>query len=180
MGQPSWREIRRLQVPDRPAALWTPALDYVTPAKLYRITVEPQAPPPAPQAGAQQAAAQQGGPQQGAPQQAQAQAVVPQDQRWTPAGEQPTTADGNPALSRNGGLVIDGCAPGALIGKVGGSTADLKPDKDKVILFSVGRHCVFSVTEAAKTGALYLCINDGREGITGVQGRLEVTICEAL
>jgi hypothetical protein len=178
MGQPSWREIRRLQVPDRPAALWTPALDYVTPAKLYRITVEPQAPPPAPapQAGAQQAAAQQGGPQQPAP----AQAPAPQDQAWTPAGEQACTADGNPALSRNGGLVIDGCAPGALIGKIGGSTADLKPDKDKVILFSVGRHCVFSVTEAAKTGALYLGINDGREGLTGVQGQLEVTICEAL
>ena len=168
MGQPSWREIRRLQVPDRPAAMWTPALDHVTPAKLYRITVEPQA-------GAQQ----QAGPQQPAAAQAPA-PPPPQDQRWTPAGEQPCTADGSPTLSRNGGLVIEGCAPGALIGKVGGSTADLKPDKDKVILFSVGRHCVFSVTDAVKTGALYLGINDGREGITGVQGQLEVTICEAL
>jgi hypothetical protein len=50
---------------------------------------------------------------------------------------------------------------------------------DKLILFSVGRHCVFGVGDAAKAGALYLGINDARETVTGVQGQLEVRI-EAL
>src|ERR1700686_430938 len=40
MGQPRWREIKRVIVPGREASLWTPALDYVTPGKLYRLVVE--------------------------------------------------------------------------------------------------------------------------------------------
>jgi hypothetical protein len=51
---------------------------------------------------------------------------------------------------------------------------------DKLVLFSVGRHCVFSVGDAAKAGALYLGINDARETVTGVQGLLKVRIDEAL
>jgi hypothetical protein len=105
---------------------------------------------------------------------------TPRDQRWVPESGTACTADGDPSLNRNGALIIDGCAPGALIAKIGGSTADLKPDKDKVVLFGVGRHCVFSIGDANKAASLYLGINDTREGICQLQGQLEVTIFEAL
>lgn len=155
MAQPTWREIARVKVPGRPETLWTGALDFVTPTKLYRIAVEPQS------------AAAAGG-------------ASLQDQRWTPLSGQACTADGDPTLSRSEALVIDGCPAGALIGKIGGSTADSKPDSDKCILFSVGRHCVFSISEPTRAGALYLGINDARVAISGVAGQLEVRIDEAL
>jgi hypothetical protein len=77
-------------------------------------------------------------------------------------------------------LTLDACAPGALIAKIGGSTADLKPDKDKLLLFSVGRHCVFSIADGSKVGSLYLGMNDTKETLRKVHGQLEVTIFEAL
>jgi hypothetical protein len=43
---------------------------------------------------------------------------------------------GDPAMNRNGSLRIDGCPAGALIGKIDGSTADARPDNDKVAVFS--------------------------------------------
>jgi hypothetical protein len=46
MGEPSWRFIKEIPVPERPGVFWTPALDYVTPGRLYRIAVEPTAGPP--------------------------------------------------------------------------------------------------------------------------------------
>jgi hypothetical protein len=39
-------------------------------------------------------------------------------------------------MNRNGSLRIDGCPAGALIGKIDGSTADARPDNDKVAVFS--------------------------------------------
>jgi hypothetical protein len=146
MGEPSWRPIKEISVPQRPTNFWTPAWDYVTPGRLYRISVEP---------------------------------VGAADQTWTPASAaQPCTAEGDPALTRQG-LPLDSCAVGALIGKIGGSSAEIKPDKDKVVLFGVGRHCVVSV-DAAKAGALYLGINDTHASAAQLQGQLLVTISEAL
>lgn len=42
MGQPSWRPLRTVTVPDRAGNIWTPALDYITPNKLYLLVVEAQ------------------------------------------------------------------------------------------------------------------------------------------
>jgi hypothetical protein len=81
---------------------------------------------------------------------------------------------------RSGALTLESCAVGALIAKIGGSTADVKPDKDKVVLFSAGRHCVFSIADATKAGSLYLGMNDTKESVAKLQGQLEVTIFEAL
>jgi hypothetical protein len=148
MGQPSWREIKKLKVPEREASFWTPVLDYVAPGKLYRILVEAL-----PAAG---------------------------EQHWTPESGTKCTADGDPALPRAGALSLENCAVGALIAKIGGSTADFKPDKDKLVLFGVGRHCVFSISDAAKAGSLYLGMNDTGETAAKVQGQLEVTVFEAL
>ena len=48
-------------------------------------------------------------------------------------------------MERSDSLLISSAAVGALLAKIGGSTADLKPEKDKMVLFTVGRHCVFTV-----------------------------------
>jgi hypothetical protein len=77
-------------------------------------------------------------------------------------------------------VALDGCTVGALIGRIGGSTADFKADKDKFVLFGVGKYCVFTGPEAMKTGCLYLGINDTPAAMAKVQGHLEVTIWEAL
>jgi hypothetical protein len=67
-----------------------------------------------------------------------------------------------------------------LVAKVGGSTADVQPDKDKLLIFSAGSHCVFSVADSAKSGSLYLGINDTVGSRPLVKGQLEVTLYEAL
>jgi hypothetical protein len=186
MGQPTWRQIKKLMVPEREAGLWTPALDYVSTGKLYRILVETQvdtAPaqpqPAAAQVGADVAADADGGAAMpvaaqanGAPPPPAAadaaehppagpiEPAVPRDQQWTPEAGTPCTADGDPSLERkDGGLVIETCAAGALIAKIGGSTADIKPDTNKATMFGV---------------------NDTKGSIRRLQGQLEVTIFEAL
>jgi hypothetical protein len=195
MGQPTWREIKRVTVPEREESIWTPALDYITPGKLYRILVPAKSVGSTAAASAlptesrdDKASGQAGG---GSPQASAAddplapvdtedEPGVPsaQDQRWQPESGKECTADGDRRISRNDAIFIEGCASGALIAKVGGSTADLKADKDKLVLFSVGRHCVFSISDPAKAGSLYLGIND--TAVARVRGRLEVTIFEAL
>jgi hypothetical protein len=154
MGQPTWSKIAAVTVPTRAANFWTPALDYLTAGKLYKITVETTADPADP-----------------------AKRI---DQKWGPESGKPCTADGDPIMVRKDSLMIDGCAVGALIAKVGGSAADLKPDKDKTVLFPVGRHCVFSVAEATKCGSLYLGMNDVQASLTKIDGRLEVSVFEGL
>jgi hypothetical protein len=154
MGQPTWRELGKVKVPEAGAGLWTKALDYVTPGKLYRIAVQPTA-APAPATG-----------------------TIPQ--KWTPESGAECTADGDPSLARSGSIVLDTSAAGALIAKVGGSTADVQPDKDKLLVFSAGRHCVFTVADPTKAGGLYLGINDTVSSRSRVTGQLEVTIYEAL
>lgn len=154
MGQPTWREIRKVKVPEDGSGLWTKALDYVTPGRLYRIAVMPTA---------------------GAP---PATGTTPQ--KWKPESGTECTADGDPSLARSGSVVLDTSPAGALVAKVGGSTADVQPDKDKLPVFSAGRHCVFSVADSTKAGSLYLGINDTVASRPRVTGQLEVTIYEAL
>lgn len=155
MGQPTWRELGKVKVPEAVTSLWTKALDYVTPGKLYRIVVQPIAATP---------------PGMG---------TTPQT--WTPeSATTACTADGDPSLARSDSVMLDTSPAGALVAKVGGSTADVQPDKDKLMVFSAGRHCVFSVADAAKAGSLYLGINDTVSSRAKVQGQLEVSIYEAL
>ncbi len=142
MAQPTWRELKKVTVPDKPGNAWTPALDYVTPGKLYLIEA----------------------------------AETP---KWKPESGTECTADGDAALTRSTAAVLDTAPVGALIGKIGGSTADMKPNKELVI-FSVGRHCVFSVADAAKAGTLYLAMNDVPASQSKVGNSIEVTIHEGL
>jgi hypothetical protein len=192
MGQPTWREIKKLTVPEREDSVWTPALDYVTPGKLYRIlvpiksvesdpgtlvpTVESKEEAPGGQTGGKLPEASADKPL--APPAAEVKPQVRVDQRWKPESGEMCTADGDLGIVRSDPTFMEGCAPGALIAKIGGSTADRKADKDKLVLFSVGRHCVFSISDPAKAGSLYLGIND--TAAAKVSGCLEVTISEAL
>lgn len=191
MGQPTWREIGKVTVPGAIGGIWTPALDYLTPGRIYRIVVEktqqarvaanapvmPVAAVYVPGTGAPDVLPPMGSvvsPADPLP------ISAPTDQLWTPDGGTPCTADGDPGLTRSGTVTLDSCAAGALIGRVGGSSADLKADKEKVILFGVGKQCVFSVADIAKTGSLYLSINDTQVSAAKVKGQLEITLCEAL
>lgn len=71
---------------------------------------------------------------------------------------------------------LSGSAPvGALIGKIGGSSAD-KGDATQV--FVVGDHCVIHVSDTAR-GGLYLTMNDHPANFQHHDGELEVTIEEA-
>jgi hypothetical protein len=105
---------------------------------------------------------------------------VPSTSKWKPESANECNADGDALLTRNGEPIITTAAVGALIAKIGGSTADLKPDKDKLILFGVGRHCVFSVSDSTKVGSLYLGINDIPNSRSQMSGELTVTIYESL
>lgn len=155
MGQRTWRplQLKTDKVPEREGCVWTPVFDYLSPGKIYRLEVPTRAAATANQ--------------------------PPQDQKWQPESAGECTADGNPATERRDSLMVAGAAVGALLAKIGGSTADLKPDKEKVVLFAVGRHCVFTV-EATKTGTLYLGVNDALDSLVRVQGQLEITLSEAL
>jgi hypothetical protein len=42
MGEPTWTEVKTVRVPERQGCVWTRALDWLTPSKLYRIEVRPR------------------------------------------------------------------------------------------------------------------------------------------
>jgi hypothetical protein len=150
MSTPTWREIAKIDVPAEPGVVWTPALDYVTPGKLYLIKVDPDANGNA--------------------------------QKWSPESGEPCTADGDASLTQSTTAApLPGCSLGALIARIGGSTADMPGDKEKLLLFSAGRHCVFlQPADTAKSGALYLGVNDASSSAAKLKGKLVVHIYSAL
>ena len=77
-------------------------------------------------------------------------------------------------------LLLPDARLGALIAKVGGSTADAAPDKNVVTVFAAGRYCVFKAPEEGKTGPLYLTVNDSPTGAAQVTGSLDVVISESM
>ena len=148
----TWREVATAKVPENEGCVWTPVLDYLTPGRTYLLEV-PQQPPPA--GGAAEA------------------------QKWRPESAGECTADGGSEVDRSEGLLVPGAAVGALIAKIGGGAADLTPDKDKLAVFAVGRYCVFTV-DAAKTGSLYLGVNDTPKAAVQARGQLTVKLSVAL
>ena len=97
------------------------------------------------------------------------------NQTWQPEGTKRCTADGETALDRT--VLLPAAPAGALIAKIGGSSADTTVDK--IPLFAVGRHCVFTV-EAGKAGTLYLGVNDAVGSMARLTGSLTVRLWEAL
>jgi hypothetical protein len=98
---------------------------------------------------------------------------------WTPeGGEQACGPDGETAVSDHAGLPVARAARGALIGRIGGGSADQVPD-EKMLLFVIGRVCVLQVPDDRR-GSLLLGVNDKPEATVGLSGHLSVEIFEAV
>ncbi len=161
MGQPTWKLIAEVVIPEREGCRWTPALDYPTPGRLYRIRVQQQKKTTAGE---------------------DSQAAL-QDQEWQPESDSGAkcSSDGDPTISRKNGVCpMADVNVGALIARIGGSSADAAGDKDKTALFSVGRHCVFQAPDSPRIGTLFLGINDTPSNAPKLKGQLKVSIDEAL
>jgi len=164
MPQPTWRKIiERKKIPEELGIAWTRVLDYVTPGKLMKIEVviDEKANPPI-------------------------------KGKWKPADFQSEcAADGDYSGTEPVGkaqrtdALLSSAPLGALIGRIGGSTADKSIDTPTApatpsrLVFSVGRHCVFLVP-TTPTGALYLCVNDNAPNMVKVSSDLLVDVYEAL
>jgi hypothetical protein len=108
---------------------------------------------------------------------------------WTPKGSHDAcTADGYFSLEQQSGDPLPGVLPvgaaprGALIARIGGSTADQGADSASPparIVFSIGRKCIFTVP-TAPAGSLFLGVNDAPAHMAEVTGQLFVNIFEAL
>jgi len=98
----------------------------------------------------------------------------------TPDGDFAGTLRGT--QSGSGVPLVTNAPIGALIARIGGSTADQSLDVDAKlprIAFSVGRKCIFSVP-AGVTGSLFLGVNDDPSRMANVTGELLVNIYEAI
>jgi hypothetical protein len=163
MGQLHWRLLATVTVPENIGVRWSLAREFVPAGKLLRIQVKPVAPAP-PQAQGQP------GISQGAP------------AMWQPEGmNSPCDADGDvsQAMSQSATLPMTRARRGALIGRIGGGSADETPDDKSMLLFAVGRLCVLQVPDD-KRGSLFLGVNDHAENAVRIQGSFEVEIFEAL
>jgi hypothetical protein len=160
MPQPMWRKVAsEVSVPEE-GKPWRLALEYLTAGKLMKIEVviDPQRNPP-------------------------------QDGKWRPRNFPAVCdADGdlNGGASQTGQVtgtpLVPSAPPGALIARIGGSTADQTLDTSanpSRILFSVGTKCVFQVP-TSPVGALFLGVNDQPTIMAEVDGKLLVNIFEAL
>jgi hypothetical protein len=91
--------------------------------------------------------------------------------------------DGTARGTRPTGTPLVASAPlGALIARIGGSTADQTLDSAQTpsrLIFSIGRKCIFTVP-ALPLGSLFLGVNDDPIRMAGVTGRLLVDIYEAV
>jgi hypothetical protein len=99
---------------------------------------------------------------------------------WTPEGfKKACDADGDAAITDHSDLPVSRAAPGALIGRIGGSTADQVGDDKTIWLFAVGRACILQVPDDRR-GALFLSVNDKPHAAVYLKGKLTVRVYEAL
>src|SRR5713226_9672888 len=170
MSDPNWQVLKTAEVPARPKqGYWTLAVEYVNPSQRLKFAVEeiaaksqpqqPQGgftpapavitptPPPTPSPSTSPPTATSPG---------SPVAVATSAPKWSYAPDRKCTADGDPKAPLNPATCLFADAPpGALIGKIGGSTAG-KTDGTK--LFVVGSYCVIELEDKAK-GPLYLTMN---------------------
>jgi len=105
--------------------------------------------------------------------------------KWRLNSDEECGADGSIKGGTKTGALVTSAALGALVGKVGGSTADL-PDASTAAatggsgrkLFPVGSYAVVALT-SNDSGPLFLTMNDGTEGFATHSGSLWVLIEEA-
>jgi hypothetical protein len=170
MPQPVWRKVvNEMRVPGSKGMPWTLVLEYPNPNKLMKIEVVVDTARTPPVSG-----------------------------EWRPLDfGSPCSADGDFDGTANTGTqrgtpLITSAAVGALIGRIGGGTADklLAPPPGTAsatsagpfgctVGFAVGRTCIFTVP-VAPTGGLFLGVNDTAERMVGVTDFLIVNIYEAV
>jgi len=158
MPQPVWRKIASEVVVPEAGKQWKLALDYLVAGKIMMLEVVIDA-------------------ARGVP------------GTWTPHGftgacspdgDFDGTLRGDEA--RAGTPLVASAPIGALVARIGGSTADQTLDSGTTlprIAFAVGRKCVFSVPTTA-AGSLFLGVNDDPSRMALVAGELRVSIYEAI
>lgn len=152
--QPLWRSlVSELEIPAKPDGIWTRVLDYVGPSRRLLFTAtgrwvwqDPASQPPS--------------------------GVSAYPKAPDPKGE--CGPDGDLGTSVSEECLSPDALPGALIGKIGGSSASVK----NTSAFAVGSYCVLEVAETSK-GPLFLTINDAPLGMADNSGKLLVSIWEA-
>lgn len=151
---PSWQKIKLFELKADSAQLWNLVTSYIPGARLLRLT------------------------------------VVAQDEKqqtvstsWSPVSGRTCGADGIFVTPAKSGLLNTGALYGALIGKVGGSSADV-PDISSPTapygskrVFAVGSHCVISLANT-EGGPLYLTMNDNPDGFVTHSGSLHILMEE--
>lgn len=138
MGQPTWRELKTIDVPLSAGTAWTMALEYVKAGRALRFSASG---------------------------------------KWQPEGvTSPIGADGDPLAPNAGSEFLDSAPFGALIGRVGISSAAATSTD---YTFPIGRTAVL-IVPPDKNGALFLGVNDHSTRMGKVTGPLKVTISEAL
>jgi hypothetical protein len=152
--EPSWQKIKLLKLEATASPLWFLASDYVAGSRLLRIT------------------------------------VVDQDQNkanvattWSPVSGTNCGPDGLTTSATKSGFLTGGALYGALIGKLGGSSADI-PDASSLTapygtkrVFAVGSHCVISVA-STDAGPLFFTMNDAPSGFAQHSGALHILLEE--
>ena len=158
MSDPNWDAGIEKDIPARPDhGNWTLALDYIDANKRMKFVVEDQRDTPPAGQGQQQGA----GPQR-------------EPNKWSYAQGKTCAADGDPKAPVNpANCLITDAPPGALIAKVGGSTAGKVSDGLKS--FVVGSLCVYD-TDANTKGVVYLTMNADPMGLSERSGFIRVRI----
>jgi hypothetical protein len=149
---PFWSTLKLAKIAANPIGLWSLALEYVSGSQLLRFTVSSLD-----------------------DQQRPAPTV------WSPISGTDCGADGIRNTPPKSGFLSTSAAYGALIGKIGGSSADL-PDSSSGAapygnkrVFAVGSYCLISIG-ATEGGPLFLTMNDSPEAFAHHSGALYVLV----
>jgi hypothetical protein len=153
--EPSWQKVKLIKLVATAAPLWTLVRDYVPGSRLLRFTVVDKD---------------------------ESNAAVAS--KWCPVDKTPPCGpDGIVPTTSKSGLLTNGALYGALIGKLGGSSADV-PDSSAVgspygtkRVFAIGSHCVISLA-SGDAGPLFLTMNDTPNGFGGHSGELHILLEE--
>ena len=153
MTNPSWRVIKTVKIDAKPQGLWNVALEYVSGPRLLRLTALDKD-----EKGAALA------------------------KSWHPTANEESGPDGLLKTGAKTGRLYAMAPFGALIGKLGGSSAD-QPDtavtaKDGQKMFAVGSYAVIALGKD-DGGPLFLTMNDSPEGFAEHSGTLYVRLEEA-
>ncbi len=93
---------------------------------------------------------------------------------WSYAPKRKCGPDGVRGLGLPQDVMVPGTPLGALIAKIGGSSAD-KPDATKQAVFAVGSECVV-VLDGKNSGTLFMTMNDEPTQFGGHDGTLDIEI----